>query len=55
MVLITGLPGVDVNTGRRDAAAWAAKNRKYAETGVLRDDESVDSKDYAKKDYAKKD
>ena len=40
---------VDVNTGRRDAVAWAEKNRRYAETGVLGEDESVDEQDYAKR------
>ena len=42
--------GVDVNIGRRDAAAWAEKNRQYVHTGVLNDDASEVSKDYAKKD-----
>ena len=36
--------GVDVNTGRRDAVAWAEKNRRYIDTGILGEDksESVD-------------
>lgn len=50
VVLRVGSLGVDVNTGRRDAAAWAEKNRQYAQTGVLKDDDSVDSKDFARKD-----
>lgn len=42
---------VDVNVGRRDAVAWAEKNRKFAETGILGgDDDSIASKDYGKKD-----
>ncbi|GJE84499.1 MFS general substrate transporter [Phanerochaete sordida] len=40
---------VDVNIGRRDAVAWAEKNRQYAVTGVLGEDESVDEQDYAKR------
>ncbi|KAJ3553284.1 hypothetical protein NM688_g3695 [Phlebia brevispora] len=42
--------GVDVHVGRRDAVAWAEKNRRFAETGLLGEEESVASKDYAKKD-----
>ena len=31
--------GVDVERGRRDAVAWAERNRAYAETGVLVEDD----------------
>lgn len=40
--------GVDVTTGRRDAVAWAEKNRKYIETGVLAETESMDERDLGK-------
>ncbi|KAH9938056.1 MFS general substrate transporter [Fomitopsis serialis] len=41
---------VDVEKGRRDAVAWADRNRSYAETGVyVEEDASLDSKDYGKK------
>lgn len=33
--------GVDVTTGRRDAVAWAERNRRYAETGVFGEEDSV--------------
>jgi len=41
-----------VEKGRRDAVAWAERNRSYAETGVcVREDasESLDSGNYEKK------
>ncbi|PSR81037.1 hypothetical protein PHLCEN_2v6568 [Hermanssonia centrifuga] len=41
--------GVDIHVGRRDAVAWAEKNRRYAETGILGEDESVDSEEYGKR------
>ncbi|KZT71532.1 hypothetical protein DAEQUDRAFT_809849 [Daedalea quercina L-15889] len=45
--------GVDVEQGRRDAVAWAQRNRSYAETGMLaEEDESLDSKDYGSKEKA---
>ena len=41
---LTGVTGVDVTTGRRDAVAWAEKNRAYAQTGVLvSEEDSADS------------
>lgn len=40
---------VDVTTGRRDAVAWAEKNRRYVDTGIFSEDESVDDVDDAKK------
>jgi len=45
--------GVDVTKGRRQAVAWAEKNRAYAHNGRFGIDDgtqSVDSKDYARKD-----
>lgn len=50
--VLTGSTGVDVHVGRRDAVAWAEKNRRFAETGVFGEleDESVASADYGKKD-----
>ena len=47
--MLTRCKAVDVTTGRRDAVAWAEKNRRYAQTGVFGDDESVDERDYAKR------
>ena len=32
---LTGVAGVDVTTGRRDAVAWAEEHRSYADTGVF--------------------
>ena len=40
--------GVDVTTGRRDAVAWAEKNRRYIDTGILGEDED-DGGDYGKR------
>lgn len=42
--------GVDVTTGRRDAVAWADKNRRYIDTGVFGEDsESIDDGKYGKR------
>jgi hypothetical protein len=39
---------VDINAGRRDAVAWAEKNRRYIETGILGEEDGVDERDYGK-------
>ena len=43
--------GVDVTTGRRDAVAWAEKNRRYIETGMLGSDDDSEQNDA---DYGKR-
>ena len=47
--LTGGAAAVDITTGRRDAVAWAEKNRRYVETGVFADEESVDEREYGKR------
>ena len=41
--------GVDIPSGRRDAVAWADKNRRYLDTGIMGEDNSVDDGEFGKR------
>lgn len=49
LVSYAACEGVDVTTGRRDAVAWAERNRRYLDTGVMGEDDSVDDGEFGKK------
>ena len=47
--LISSVAVVDVTTGRHNVVAWAEKHRRYVETGVFTDEESVNEREYRKR------